>query len=417
MRTAVPYLLAPAKTPCDDEQQSEREQDALPALEVGEQGVVEDLARGAEDRARELVDEQLAPDREAQGQQDSIGGEHRSDEHAHPWATSGQHEGEEVEHGDDGKHPDGHRVAEGIDGAELLELVGLHQHDLPVRLRDRDVLDQRQSASDEPLLHLLDDLVDVEHELVALDRDGPRPLARQDALQRLLRPDVDLQPQLGELVRGDEGADLPLHEAVDGCRQGPDQLLQPRPLGDHALEDVVEDRLDVDLLLDGVGHLGGDGVLHLGRVDQRIHGRDVPLGVVQGALAPVRDRRGCGQEPGQHQAEDRRDRASPRRSLGCWHGLHRSGGRVRWRELRHGFSVEMEGGLDPGSSRLGPERRSTAEAITSPGSGERAVDTAQTAARAVRPRLTLGGGCRRRTRSATIGHLGVSAVCAWREVS
>ena len=176
---AVP--VGSGEAACDDQQQSEREQDALPTLEVGEQGVVEDLARGAEDGARELVDEQLAPDREAQGQQDSIGGDHCSDQHAHPWATSGQHEGEEVEHGDDGKHPDGHRVAEGIDGAELLELVGLHQHDLPVGVRDGDVLDQGQPASDEPLLHLLDDLVDIEDELVALDRDGPRPTSSSSA--------------------------------------------------------------------------------------------------------------------------------------------------------------------------------------------------------------------------------------------
>ncbi len=110
----------------------------------------------------------------------------------------------------------------------------------------------------------------------------------------------------------------------------------------------VEDGLDVDLLLDGGRHLGGDGVLHLGRVDQRIHGRDVPLGVVQGALTPVRDARGRGQQPGQHQAEDRRDRTSPRRSPGGRQGLHRRGGRVRWRELRHGFSVERAEGLDRG---------------------------------------------------------------------
>src|SRR6478735_11362642 len=77
---AVP--VGAGEAPCDDQQQSEREQDALPTLEVGEQGVVEDLARGTEDRARELVDEQLAPDREAQGQQDGVGGEHGADQHA-----------------------------------------------------------------------------------------------------------------------------------------------------------------------------------------------------------------------------------------------------------------------------------------------------------------------------------------------
>ena len=137
-------------------------------------------------------------------------------------------------------------------------------------------------------------------------------------MQRLLGPGVDPHPQVGELVGGDELADLPVDQAVDRRRQRPDQLLQTRPVGDHPGEDAVEDGLDVDLLLDRLGDLGGDDVLHLGRGDERIHGGDVALGVVQGALTPVRHGRGHGQEAGQHDADRPRRPSDHGRPLRCW---------------------------------------------------------------------------------------------------
>ena len=56
-------------------------------------------------------------------------------------------------------------------------------------------------------------------------------------------------------------------------------------------ECLVEECLDVDLLLDRVGHLGHDRGLHLGIVDERADRVDVALTVVEGALAPVGERR------------------------------------------------------------------------------------------------------------------------------
>ena len=228
----------------------------------------------------------------------------------------------------------------------------LEQHDLPVGLGDGHVLDEGEPACDQSLLDRIDDLVHVENDLVALDRDGSRPFARQDPVQRLLGPGVDPHPQVGELVGGDELPDLAVDQAVDGRRQRPDQLLQARPVGDHPGEDVVEDGLDVDLLLDRIGDLGGDDVLHLGRGDERIHRGDVALGVVQRALAPVRHGRRHGQQPGQHDADHRGDRATTRGSFRCCHRFDRAAGGTRWRELRHGVSVRLE--LASGAPALGP---------------------------------------------------------------
>ena len=119
-------------------------------------------------------------------------------------------------------------------------------------------------ACDQPFLDPVDDLVDVEHDLVALQGHRTGVVAGQDPLEGLLGAGVDPDPEVGELVGGDERAHLALHETVDGCRERADELLQARRVGDHAGEDVVEDRLDVDLLLDRFGDPGRDDVLDLG---------------------------------------------------------------------------------------------------------------------------------------------------------
>ena len=217
---------------------------------------------------------------------------------------------------------------------------------------------------------------------VALERDGARPLTLQHPLEGLLGAGVDADPEVGELVGGDERANLTVDQAVDRRRQGPDQLLEPWPVGDHPGEHVVEDRLDVDLLLDRVRDLGGDDVLDLGRADQRLDGVDVPLGVVERALPPVGDRCRRGQETRQHHADDRRDRACPggtfhdrrwRRpgSLGLARrsrGARWAADRGAWRALHRAWSTPLDAtvidwlGLTPANpQRAGVESRSLRE--------------------------------------------------------
>ena len=58
-----------------DQDDSEPEHDLLAALEVGEQGLVEDPAGRPERRTRELVDEQLLSDGEHEGEQEGVGGD------------------------------------------------------------------------------------------------------------------------------------------------------------------------------------------------------------------------------------------------------------------------------------------------------------------------------------------------------
>ena len=158
------------------------EQDVLPSLEVGQQGVVEDPARRAEHGALEVVDEQLTTDREQQAEQHGVGREHRPRSRRPSWgagAPARRRPGRGPR--DQRQQPDRHGVAEGIDGAELLEPVGLEQHDRAGRSPGSGTFSTRVSpACDQSFLDRLDDLVDVEHELVALDGDSPRPLTRQD---------------------------------------------------------------------------------------------------------------------------------------------------------------------------------------------------------------------------------------------
>jgi hypothetical protein len=68
----------------------------------------------------------------------------------------------------------GHRVPERVDRACLLELWRVQQDDLPVDVGDGDPLDDGESAGDQTLLHLIDDLGDVEDDLVPLHRHGSR---------------------------------------------------------------------------------------------------------------------------------------------------------------------------------------------------------------------------------------------------
>ena len=90
VRTAVPYLFWPAKQPATTSTRPTPSRHVLAALEVGQQGVVEDPARRAEHGALEMVDEQLPPDREDQAQQHGVGREQHTDHHAHPRTAPGQ---------------------------------------------------------------------------------------------------------------------------------------------------------------------------------------------------------------------------------------------------------------------------------------------------------------------------------------
>ena len=95
---AVPVL--PGEPPREHERHADPEKDVLSPLEVGEQGVVEDPARRSEDGALELVDEQLTPDRQEQGEQHCVGRQQCPDDHAHHRAAPGQHESDEVQRSD-----------------------------------------------------------------------------------------------------------------------------------------------------------------------------------------------------------------------------------------------------------------------------------------------------------------------------
>ena len=146
---------------------------------------------------------------------------------------------------------------------DLRELGCVHQDDLLVDVGDWHVLQHGQASRDQPLLDLLKHVTDVQDDLVPLQRDRPRAVQLHDPHERLLRSCLRGQPQVGEPVRGDERADLPLDQAVDPGRERSDQSLQPRTVGQHLREHVVEDGLDVDLLLEGLDSGGPDRLLHL----------------------------------------------------------------------------------------------------------------------------------------------------------
>ena len=244
----------------------------------------------------------------------------------------------------DQDQPAGHRIRERIDRPRLRQLRRLQQHDLLVHVGDGDVLHDRESARDQALLDLVDDLGQVEDDLVALERNrAGLLLPLQQANQGLLGPGVDPDPNVGEGIRCHERANLTVDQPVDRARQWPDQLLQAGTVGDDPGEDLVQDRLDVDLLLDGVGDRRRDGVLHLGRIHQGTHRVEIPLGVIQRALAPVRDQRRRREQHGQHDTDDHPDeRPVLRRSRGR---------RLRWSGwiLRRTFpaSSAQQAGLTP----------------------------------------------------------------------
>ena len=193
----------------------------------------------------------------------------------------------------------------------------VQQHDLPVHLGDRDPLHDRESARDQALFDLVDDLGQVEDDLVALERDrAALLLPLQQANQGLLGPGVDPDPDVGEGIGCHELADLTVDQPVDRARQGPDQLLQAGTVGDDPGEDLIQDRLDVELLLDGVGDRGRDGVLHLRRMHQGTDGVEIALGVIERALAPVRDQGRGREQHGQHDTDDHPDSAPGAAPLG-----------------------------------------------------------------------------------------------------
>ena len=79
---------------------------------------------------------------------------------------------------------------------------------------------------------------------------APDLVSLQEADQGCLRSGVRRDPELGERVGGDELPDLCLDQSVDSAGHRSHQGLQARPVGDDAGEHLVEDRFDVDLLLD-----------------------------------------------------------------------------------------------------------------------------------------------------------------------
>ena len=93
--------------------------------------------------------------------------------------------------------------------------------------------------------------------------------------------------------------------------RGPTRL-QPRSLGDDTGKRLIEDRLDVDQLLERIGDLGRDRGLYFRGIHERTDSVHVARGVVQRALPPVRKSRGRRQQPGEHDAEGGRDRAPDR---------------------------------------------------------------------------------------------------------
>jgi hypothetical protein len=172
----------------DNQDQAEREEYLLPTLDVDEQSVEEAPAGRCEGRACELVDEQLAPDRQRQRHQQRVGRQERTDRHRHSRAAASQHEGGQVERCDDREEPPRQRIAERVNRAQLLHLGSFPRHDLSVGLRNGRVLHEREATCDQSLLDLVDDLVDVEDDLVALERDGVLRLNLQHPLEGLLGP-------------------------------------------------------------------------------------------------------------------------------------------------------------------------------------------------------------------------------------
>ena len=271
--------LRAAGEPADhDQDQAQPEHHALAALEVGEQGVVEDPAGRAEHRAGELVDEQLSTDREQQGDEQRVRGEHGADDHRGPRPATRQQQAAQVEQGHDREQPLRDRVAEGVDRADLLQLRRLAAaRSAGPRPGSCGAFWTKVSPRSTSCCFTWSMTSERSRTTcAALHRTAPESSPFRSWTSRSWARVFDCEPELTERVRGDEVLDLRLDQPVDGAGERSDQELQPRPVLGDARERLVEQRLDVDLLLDGVGDLGGDRRLHLGRVHQRAHRRDVP---------------------------------------------------------------------------------------------------------------------------------------------
>jgi len=153
-----PRAAARREPPHGDQQQAEHQEHLLSPLQVRQKLVVEHPAGGAEDGAGEVVDEELSADGQGQGQQQGVRRESHADDHGHPRFAPREGQGGHVQGGDEQDQPLGHRVRKGVDGARLLQLRRVHEHDLPVLVRDRHPVREREAASDQALLDLLDDL-------------------------------------------------------------------------------------------------------------------------------------------------------------------------------------------------------------------------------------------------------------------
>ena len=226
--SAVP--VAPGEPARHDERQPQQQDDLLAALEVGEHRLVEDLARRPEDRAREMVDEQLSSDRERDPDQ------HRVDRDGPPMATvmrpcarrGRRRPGTGPRRRAGATSPPGCRTRRWSGaGSAPAPRAGRSAGPSPGWGRSRGTSVHGRRAA----LDLVDDLRDVEDHLVALELDRPGVVTLQQAVQGLLRSGVDPGPDVVEGVGREELADLPLDEPVDGGGQRSDELLQPGPVG------------------------------------------------------------------------------------------------------------------------------------------------------------------------------------------
>jgi hypothetical protein len=124
----------------------------------------------------------------------------------------------------------------------------------------------------------------------------------------LLQEGVRVDPELLELVAGEERLDLVLDEPLQRSRDGARDELEPRrTFGDRGLNP----RLDVDRGEDGLRELARECLLDSGIARERSDDADVALRLVNRAPSPQarRDRRRG--ENGDHDEDDREDLAEP----------------------------------------------------------------------------------------------------------
>jgi hypothetical protein len=185
------------------------------------------------------------------------------DNRRHARSAHSEHERRQEQSKHQREQPARHRFAGGADRAEPLELRRLQQHGLPIRLRDRGVLDAGQPPVDQVLLDLFDDLRDVEDDLTVLECQRSASRSLEEPLECLLGPGAQSGPDVREGLGREELLDLSLHGTTDCRRQGSDRAAAAVRRGSPR-RNGIEEPLDVDLLLDGIRHLVREGGLDLG---------------------------------------------------------------------------------------------------------------------------------------------------------